>query len=54
MISGKKNVSLSKKEKDSVMVKAKKVGKAKVQAKAGRKKYIATVMVLKKNRKSSR
>ena len=30
------------------MVKAKKVGKAKVQAKAGRKKYIATVMVLKK------
>ena len=48
VISGKKNVSLSKKEKDSVMVKAKKVGKAKVQAKAGRKKYIATVMVLKK------
>ena len=45
VISGKKNVSLSKKEKDSVMVKAKKVGKAKVQAKAGRKKYIATVKV---------
>ena len=48
MISGKKSVSLSKKKKDSVMVKAKKTGKAKVQAKVGRKKYIATVMVFEK------
>lgn len=48
VISGKKNVSLSKKKKNSVMVKAKKTGKAKVQAKVGRKKYIATVMVFQK------
>lgn len=48
VISGKKNVSLSKKKKDSVMVKAKKTGKAKVQAKVGRKKYIATVRVFEK------
>ena len=48
VISGKKSVSLSKKKKDSVMVKAKKTGKAKVQAKVGRKKYIATVMVFEK------
>lgn len=45
-ISGKKNVSLSKKKKTSVTIKGKKAGKAKVQAKIGKKKYIATVTVL--------
>ena len=52
VISGKKSVSLSKKKKDSVMVKAKKTGKAKVQAKVGRKKYIATVMVFEKKQEN--
>lgn len=47
-ILGKKNVSLSKKKKTSVTIKGKKAGKAKVQAKIGKKKYIATVTVLEK------
>lgn len=48
IISGKKYVSLSKKKKTSVTIKGKKAGKARVQAKIGKKKYIATVTVLEK------
>ena len=42
---GKKIVSLSKKTKKSVCIKAKKEGTAKIQAKIGKKKYICTVVV---------
>ncbi len=45
IISGKKNVMLSNKAKTSVTIKGKKAGKAKVQAKAGRKKYVCKVTV---------
>ena len=45
---GKKNISLSKKKKTSVTVKGKIAGKAKVQAKIGKRKYITTVTVLEK------
>ena len=45
VISGKKNVSLSKKGKTSVTIKGKKAGKAKVQAKIGKKKYVCKVTV---------
>lgn len=45
VISGKKNVSLSKKGKASVTIKGKKDGKAKVQAKIGKKKYVCKVTV---------
>lgn len=43
--SGKKNVTLSKKKKTSVIIKGKKAGKAKVQAKIGKKKYVCKVTV---------
>lgn len=43
--SGKKNVLLSKKKKTSVKISGKKVGKAKVQAKVGKKKYTCVVTV---------
>lgn len=45
--SGKKNVTLSKKKKTSVVIKGKKAGKAKVQAKIGKKKYVCKVTVKK-------
>ena len=45
VISGKKNVSLSKKGKTGVTIKGKKVGKAKVQARIGKKKYVCKVTV---------
>ena len=45
VISGKKNVSLSKKGKAGVTIKGKKAGKAKVQAKIGKKKYVCKVTV---------
>ncbi len=45
VISGKKNVTLSKKGKASVTIKGKKAGKAKVQAKIGKKKYVCKVTV---------
>ncbi len=45
VISGKKNVSLSKKGKTGVTIKGKKAGKAKVQAKIGKKKYVCKVTV---------
>ena len=45
--SGKKNVTLSKKKKTSVVIKGKKAGKAKVQAKIGKKKYNCKVTVKK-------
>ena len=45
VISGKKNVSLSKKGKAGVTIKGKKSGKAKVQAKIGKKKYVCKVTV---------
>lgn len=44
---GKKNVTLSKKKKTSVVIKGKKAGKAKVQAKIGKKKYNCKVTVKK-------
>lgn len=50
VVSGKKNVALSKKGKTSVTVKGKRVGKAKVQAKIGKKKYVCTVTVTNKNK----
>lgn len=43
--SGKKNVTLSKKKKTSVIIKGKRAGKAKVQAKIGKKKYVCKVTV---------
>ena len=43
--SGKKNVTLSKKKKTEVTIKGKKAGKAKVQAKVGKKKYVCKVTV---------
>ena len=45
--SGKKNVKLSKKKKTSVTIHGKKVGKAKVQAKVGKKKFVCKVTVKK-------
>lgn len=48
VISGKKNVTLSKKSKTGVTIKGKKAGKAKVQAKIGRKKYVCKVTIKKK------
>ena len=45
IISSKKNVSLSKKGKTGVTIKGKKAGKAKVQAKIGKKKYVCKVTV---------
>ena len=45
--SGKKNVKLSKKKKTSVTIKGKKVGKAKVQVKVGKKKFVCKVTVKK-------
>lgn len=50
VISGKKNVALSKKGKTGVTIKGKRVGKAKVQAKIGKKKYVCTVTVTNKNK----
>ena len=50
VVSGKKNVALSKKGKTSVTIKGKRVGKAKVQAKIGKKKYVCTVTVPNKNK----
>lgn len=43
--SGKKNVTLSKKKKTGVIIKGKKAGKAKVQAKIGKKKHVCKVTV---------
>ena len=51
--SGKKNVALSKKKKTSVTIKGKKAGKAKVQAKVGKKKYVCKVTVKNKKRANS-
>ena len=51
--SGKKNVTLSKKKKTSVTIKGKKAGKAKVQAKVGKKKYVCKVTVKNKKRANS-
>ena len=45
IVSGKKYVTLKNKKKKSVTVVGKKAGKAKVQAKAGKKKYICTVTI---------
>ena len=45
VIPGKKNVTLSKKGKTGVTIKGKKAGKAKVQAKVGKKKYVCKVTV---------
>ncbi len=45
--SGKKNVKLSKKKKTSVTIQGKKAGKAKVQAKVGKKKFVCKVTVKK-------
>lgn len=47
VISGKKNVTLSKKKKTGVTIKGKKPGTAKVQAKVGKKKYVCKVKVKK-------
>ena len=47
VVSGKKNVKLSKKEKSGVTIKGKKAGKAKVQAKVGKKKFVCKVTVKK-------
>ena len=43
--SGKKNVKLSKKKKTGVTIHGKKAGKAKVQAKVGKKKFVCKVTV---------
>ena len=51
--SGKKNVTLSKKKKTEVTIKGKKAGKAKVQAKVGKKKYVCKVTVKVKKRANS-
>lgn len=48
VISGKKNVTLSKKKKTGVTIKGKRAGTAKVQAKVGKKKYVCKVTVKKK------
>ena len=53
VISGKKNVSLSKKGKTGVTIKGKKAGKAKVQAKIGKKKYVCKVTVKNPKKKTS-
>ena len=53
VISGKKNVSLSKKGKTGVTIKGKKAGKAKVQAKIGKKKYVCKVTVKNKQKAKS-
>ncbi|MFR0866280.1 MAG: hypothetical protein ACLSGV_07245 [Eubacterium sp.] len=45
--SGKKNVTLSKKKNTGVIIKGKKAGKTKVQAKIGKKKYVCKVTVKK-------
>ena len=45
VVSGKKCVTLKSKKKTGVTVKGKKAGKAKVQAKVGKKKYTCTVTV---------
>lgn len=50
VVSGKKNVALSKKGKTGVTIKGQRVGKAKVQAKIGKKKYVCTVTVTNKNK----
>lgn len=50
VVSGKKNVALSKKGKTGVTIKGKRVGKAKVQAKIGKKKYVCTVTVTNKTK----
>ena len=50
VVSGKKNVALSKKGKTGITIKGKRVGKAKVQAKIGKKKYVCTVTVTNKNK----
>lgn len=50
VVSGKKNVALSKKGKTGVTIKGKRVGKAKVQAQIGKKKYVCTVTVTNKNK----
>ena len=50
VVSGKKNVALSKKGKTGVTINGKRVGKAKVQAKIGKKKYVCTVTVTNKNK----
>lgn len=50
VVSGKKNVALSKKGKTGVTIKGKRVGKAKVQAKIDKKKYVCTVTVTNKNK----
>lgn len=50
VVSGKKNVALSKKGKTGVTIKGKRVGKAKVQAKIGKRKYVCTVTVTNKNK----
>ncbi len=47
VVSGKKNVKLSKKKKSGVTIKGKKAGKAKVQAKVGKKKFVCKVTVKK-------
>ena len=52
VVSGKKNVKLSKKKKTSVTIKGKKVGKAKVQVKVGKKKFVCKVTVKNKKRAS--
>ena len=52
-ISGMKNVSLSKKGKAGVTIKGKKAGKAKVQAKIGKKKYVCKVTVKNKQKAKS-
>ena len=45
VVSGKKNVKLSKKKKTGVTIHGKKAGKAKVQAKVGKKKFVCKVTV---------
>ena len=47
VVSGKKNVKLSKKKKTGVTIHGKKAGKAKVQAKVGKKKFVCKVTVKK-------
>ena len=47
VVSGKKNVKLSKKKKTGVTIHGKKAGKAKVQAKIGKKKFVCKVTVKK-------
>ena len=54
IVSGKKYVSLKNKKKKSVTVVGKKAGKAKVQAKVGKKKYTCTVTVKAKKSKKNK